>query len=160
MMLMSTYGTLQRMGDEKDRTVDNTKVSFRYPELVYNHYTFRHAVDDHNNRRQAPISIERTWSTNWWPNRVFAFLLGVTEVNVYLAMVNIFKLEKIEQLEFRKLLTFHLIHNSYDNKDIPQQRQKRSKVGQNDHEMLRLPPFKKFSVSRQVKSKIKYPQAL
>ena len=119
MMLMSTYGTLQRRGEEKDRIVDHAKVSFKYPELIFNHYTFRHAVDDHNNRRQAPISIKRSWSTNWWPNRVFAFILGVTEVNVYLALVNIFNCESIEQLEFRKLLAYHLIHNPYGNEDGP-----------------------------------------
>ena len=75
MMLMSTYWTLQRKDEEKERHIDNTKISFNYPELIFNQYCFCHPVDVQNNRRQAPISIELSWSTSWWPNRVFDFVL-------------------------------------------------------------------------------------
>ena len=54
--------------------------------VFYNHYKFWHdAVDDHNATRHSPISLEVEWATKWWPNRVFAFLLSVTEVNAMLA---------------------------------------------------------------------------
>ncbi len=82
MMLMGTYGTIERVGQEQTRTWKSEnaeyRTTFQYPELVHNHFKYRHAVDDNNNRRQAPVSIERTWSTNWWPHQVFAFLIAIT----------------------------------------------------------------------------------
>ena len=47
-------------------------------------------MDDHNSRRQAPINIEKKWETRYWLNRVFASLLAVIEVNVFLTMKNIY----------------------------------------------------------------------
>ena len=37
--------------------------SFRYPEVVHNHFQNRHSVDDHNAKRHSPISIEVVWAT-------------------------------------------------------------------------------------------------
>ena len=113
MMLMTTYGTLERHGEEKQRNVDGCQVTFAYPEVVKNHYTYHHAVDDHNSRRQYQISIERTWETRYWPNRVFAFLLAVTEVNVYLAMTNIYGEPAMKQIQFRQKLAQELMDNTY-----------------------------------------------
>ena len=65
MMLMSTYGTLERVGNNQSWTwkSDNTEhqTTFVYPELIQNHFQYYHAVDDHNNRSQSPISLEMTW---------------------------------------------------------------------------------------------------
>ena len=47
---------------------------------------FQHAVDDHNNLRHSGVSFEETWATKRWENRVFAFLLAITEVNMFLAL--------------------------------------------------------------------------
>jgi Transposase IS4 len=88
-MFMSTYGTLEKKGKETRRfimtqgTTENKE--FQYPEGIANHYKYRGLVDSHNTKRHAPISLETTWATKAWTNRVFAFLLAVTEVNVYLA---------------------------------------------------------------------------
>ena len=99
MMMMATYGTLEEKGEMKKRVDANGNViSFRYPEIIHNHFQFRHAVDDHNNRRQSPISIEKTWATAWWPNRVFAFLIAVVEVNTYLAALHLYGYDAMEQL--------------------------------------------------------------
>ena len=56
MSLMSTYGTNNR--DNGKETRHNWKVgggawstSFRYPEVVHNHFLYRHAVDDHNGKQ-------------------------------------------------------------------------------------------------------------
>ena len=85
------------------------------PKVIGNHFLFRHSVNDHNNKRHSPISIEEIWSTKWWPNRVFAFLLAVTEVNVALGMVEFGGKNPISQIEFRKSLANTLIHNEYFN---------------------------------------------
>jgi hypothetical protein len=76
MSLMSTYGTLEEIDDG-----GTIRKNFKYTEIIYNHFLYRHAVDDHNNKRHEPISLEVTWATQWWPNRVFAFFLAITEVN-------------------------------------------------------------------------------
>jgi hypothetical protein len=55
-------------------------------ETFENHYLYGHAVDDHHKFRHSNISLEETWVTHRWVNRVFAFVLAITEVNVFLAM--------------------------------------------------------------------------
>ena len=84
MMSMTMHGTLEWMGDDELRITSTDRKAFKCPELMFNHHKCRHAVDDNNNRRQSPISIEQMWGTKWWPNCTFAFLLGVTEVNILL----------------------------------------------------------------------------
>ncbi len=89
MSLMSTYGTVERFGEEKNCSWKEDGVTktakFQYPEVVHNHYKYRHMVDDHIARRQLPISLEESWATRRWSNRVFAFILGVSEVNAMMA---------------------------------------------------------------------------
>ena len=41
-------------------------------------------IDDHNNLHHAFLSIEDLWKMTQWENWVFAFILAVCEVNVYL----------------------------------------------------------------------------
>jgi hypothetical protein len=53
--------------------------------VFYHHYKFWHAVEDHNATRHSSFSFEMEWATKWWPNRIFPFLLSVTEVNAMLA---------------------------------------------------------------------------
>ena len=119
MMMMTTYGTLEKKGEIKKRVDDEGLLtSFRYPEIIHNHYQFRHAVDDHNNRRQSPISIEKTWATVWEPNRVFSLLIAVVEVNTYFAAIHFYSYDKMEQLGCRKLLATELLLNPYSKKDV------------------------------------------
>ena len=86
MQIMTTYGTMKQLGDQKLRHVmvngSRQVHSFRYPEVVHNHYQYRDVIDNHNSQCMHPISMEETWMTTRWPNRVFCFLLAVTMVNV------------------------------------------------------------------------------
>ena len=50
-------------------------VTFKYPEVVNNYYKYHHAVDDNNNIRMQPISIEYTWETKNWEHQPFVFSL-------------------------------------------------------------------------------------
>jgi hypothetical protein len=104
MQLMSTYGTNERMGDLMKRVYKDGGVlqekTFQYPEVVHNHFQYHHIIDDHNAKRHSPISLEVIWATKWWPNRVFAFLLGVMEVNVMLTSVTFGGYNKTSMLEF------------------------------------------------------------
>ena len=56
-----------------------------------NHYNYRDTMDEHNAFRHGCVtkhglSLEETWKTTRWENRIFAFILAVSEVNAYLAM--------------------------------------------------------------------------
>ena len=82
MQLMTTHGSNESIGDEKIRVVSGRNITLKYPELVYNHYRYRHTMDKHNNRKKSPIILESTWAKNWWQNRVFSFILAITEFNV------------------------------------------------------------------------------
>ena len=120
MSLMSTYGTNLQAGKEtshewvdRDGTKKNGK--FNYPEVVGNHFLYRHSVDDHNNKRHSPISLEVVWATKNWPNCVFSFLLLVTEVNVNLAAMYFCGQNQMGQVKFCKLLAQNLIYNTHYN---------------------------------------------
>ena len=88
---------------------------FKYTEVIANHYNYCGAVNEHNAYwhdcgKNNGLSLEETWKTTWWSNRVFVFILAVSEVNAYLAMRYFGEL-KMTQLEFRKKIAFELIHN-------------------------------------------------
>ena len=68
-------------------------------------------MDDHNNKRHSPISLEDVWRTAWWPNRCFAFLLSVTEVNIKLAYEYFFQSGPPAMIDFRKEMAAALIYN-------------------------------------------------
>ena len=87
-------------------------VWFKYLEIGWNHYTYRHAVDDHKNLRKSPISIGNTWATSYCPNCVFSFLIWMTEVDILLATNNIYGHEPMETLEFWNNLVKESMNNT------------------------------------------------
>ena len=117
-----------------------------------------HSVDDHNNKRHSPISLEVIWATKFWPNRVFAFLLGVTEVNVNLAATYFCGQEPTGQIEFRKLLAKTLIYNTYYEEDDDKTPDKKWKHHESGHCLITLPKNKKILGPRIVSANSEYPQ--
>ena len=122
LMMMSTYGSLIIKDGQRDSIrLDKDRqpiTTFKYTEVVANHFTYRGAVDEHNNKRhdcgtKNGLCLEDSWSTNRWENQVFAFILGITEVNAYLGM-QYFADKDYTQLEFRKKLSYEMIHNRFD----------------------------------------------
>ena len=118
MSLMSSYGTNNH--EEGRETTRQWKQNgelvikkFKYPDVVNIHFLFRHSVDDHNTKRHSPISLEVVWATKRWPNRVFAFLLGITEVNCFLAEKQFTSRKSESMMDFRKLLAYELIENNF-----------------------------------------------
>jgi len=163
MLLMATYGTLERVGPQHSRSWEDAdgqshSTRVQYPEIVYNHYKYRHSVDDHNNRRQSPISLEKTWSTHWWPNRVFAFLIAISEVNTLKAWTNIYQNPDMETLDFRKQLADELINNPFLAEETAAEARGTRKSARNSgHELLSLPPKKKWCGAQMVDSQSLYP---
>ena len=95
MTLISTYGSLHTHPNKKEsfRTDDKGKVlrTFKYKELIANHYNYRGTVDGHNAYQhdcgtKHRLSFEEKWKTTRWENLVFASILAVSEVNAYFAM--------------------------------------------------------------------------
>ena len=83
------------------------------------------------------------WSTKRWLNRVFAFLLPVTEMNVALDMVEFCGKNPISQLEFRKSLAYALIHNEYFNLQNNVTPEKKAKKQQTSAHFYCMPPKRK-----------------
>ena len=132
MSLMSTYGTKQHSGKETthewvDGSGNSQKTKFNYPEVVGNHFLYHHPIDDHNNKQHSPISLEDVWAMKYWPNRVFSFLLSITEVNVNLAATYFCGHEQTGQINFHKKLAKTLIFSTPYNEDddkAPEKKQK------------------------------------
>ena len=79
MTLISTYGSLHTHPNQKEsvRTDDKGKLikTFKYTEVIANHYNYRGAVDEHNAYRhdcgtKHGLSLEETWKTTRWANCV------------------------------------------------------------------------------------------
>ena len=72
MNVMSTYGTLNSVDGSitkriwKDDNNEEKNATFNYTEVFHNHFAYRHVVDDNNNIRMQPLSIEMTWMTKEW----------------------------------------------------------------------------------------------
>ena len=120
MKLMATYGSLTYHCGEKEnvRKVNGERIEFKYTKPFSDHFRYRHAVDDHNNLRHSSPSLEDTWVTARWVNRVFSFLLAVTEVNLYLYLRYMIWRNKADEdiptlHQFRKKLAFALIDNRW-----------------------------------------------
>ena len=158
MQIMSMYGTLGNLGQEKTRhfTVNEAHqvVKFCYPKVVHNHYAYRDVIDNHNLQHMHPISMEETWMTVRWPNCVFCFLLAVTMVNVQNAGVYCYHLPKVDSLFACKLIAQQLIENRY--LIVKQSARKWTWHGEMIHHLVALPTFKKFENGRLVKCKSKY----
>ena len=87
--------------------------TFKYPEVVYNHYKYRDCIDNHNSQHMHPISLEEMWMTAHWPNRVFCFLLAMTTVNVQNAANYFANTATIDSLSARCLIAKQLINNKH-----------------------------------------------
>ena len=151
MKIMSTYGGLTEKEDQRDShrahivngEVQNTTFKYKIP--FANYFLFQHMIDGNNSIRHQVPSLEQTWTTHRWPNRVFAFLLALAEVNCYLAFrFFIWKGdEKLQFMDFRSKLGWDLINNEYLDieEDESERRSKRKKRG--DHELEKAPPHAK-----------------
>lgn len=163
MTVMTTYGTINRTGKETERFVgppaDRRRIKFNYPEVFGNHFKYRHMVDDHNARRHAPISFEESWATKTWTHRIFAFLIAITEVNMQLCSKYFYVKDDVSQINYRKELCKSLIFNKYVVQEAEEGiRRSRKRPNNLDHELITLPPFKKFHNLRIVASNMQYAQ--
>jgi len=154
MMLMLTYGTCNRVGEEKRRDLDGgVRKVFRYPEVVYNHYQYRDAIDSNNAWRMGPIALEEVFATQQWPNRVFAYLLATSAVNANLGYCYFWKAKEVtDELTARKELANQLIFNPYlePKKRKADEMSARLRPRLIEHRVETLPPYKKFDAAGRI----------
>ena len=156
MQLMSTYGTLERMGMDRMRRFGNGQLTFKYPEVVYNHYQYRDSVDNHNASRMYPIALEEQWKTTRWPLRVFQFFFAVTEQNIRLAYTKIYNQEEVSQQKFRQMFSKALIQNPHIIADESPRRSPRDRAGRSLHSLDTIPPNRTFRQDSLVYCRYKY----
>ena len=154
-MFMSTYGScIERPNQQISRRtwVEGNEVkrcTFRYKEVTANHYLYRGSVDAHNRWRHdgganQGLSLEETWDTKRWENRVFSFVIAIAEVNAYLAMKQFQGLQE-DFITFRRKLSQELVHNTMDQDASASTEQRRSKRRkQTEHKLLSIPPYCKY----------------
>jgi hypothetical protein len=122
LIFMSTYGALVENPHQKisyrgrGGVREGPAVQFKYKEVIANHYNYRGAVDTHNTKRHdgntgCGMSLEASWITQRWENRVFAYILATSEVNAYYLGRSFFcgGSEDETQFTFRQKLAFDLI---------------------------------------------------
>jgi len=148
MIVMTTYGSLRRMGKENKRVYlvngDRRAKTFQYPEVIANHFTYRDSVDANNRDRMFPIALEETWKTTRWATRVFQFILALTEVNVRRAQVRIYGEPTASQQSFRRELARQLIFNPYLTPEPLNGVNLRPRLTRHGHALISIPCFKKF----------------
>ena len=128
------------MGPEKTRTFklnnEKTTTTFKYPEVVSNHYCYCDMIDNHNGMHMHPIALEETWLTLRWTNRVFSFLLAV---NVQNTATYFFNKEKIDALTAKHLIARDLIFNKHMKNVEEPMFSKWRRRGPIDHFLITLP---------------------
>ena len=78
-------------------------------------------------RRHAPISLEGTWATKFWPDRNFAWYLAASEVNAALAAGHMQNNGNVTPtLEFRRALAKEMLENTIGLEDSDRGRPARS----------------------------------
>ena len=68
---------------ERSGTKETKQFTYRQPFGL--HFRYIHQVDDHNNRRYEPISLEEKWSTKFWPDCNLSWYITVLGFNTALA---------------------------------------------------------------------------
>ena len=162
MSLMSTYGTLVRGGEQKERNYKdiggNKRRRFFYPELIVDYFSSRDKVDSHNGSRMFPIALEETWKTKRWPCRVFQFLLAITEVNMKLISEYYYGCDKTSMLDFRKRFAKEMIYNIYLEQENKRRSQMITRCQETAHSLESLAPFSTFRGSNFARCKTRYIQ--
>jgi hypothetical protein len=143
---MSTFGSLHEVdGHQAVRTLTNGSIArWTYTEPVSRHNRSKHWVDDHNQRRHAPIDLSFVWRTKWWPNRQFTFFFGVAEVNAANSRARARDQNPEPVLQFRRKLALKMLNNKLDTSDVPTRgpgsRTRRSVDGnQGEHRLMHRP---------------------
>ena len=115
MQIMSTYGTMSELGEEKKACHGEWSPASTHlqPDMVHNHYRYRDMIDNHNSLQMHPLSMEEMWMTACWPHHVFCFLLAMTVVNIQNGGAYFCAIPKLDALSARRNIAREFIYNRY-----------------------------------------------
>ncbi|CAN0456217.1 unnamed protein product, partial [Discosporangium mesarthrocarpum] len=68
-----------------DGRTEAYKKAVKRQQLVKDYFRNAPAIDVHNHHRQPSLALEDAWKTKKWKHHVFAPILGMTEMDAYLA---------------------------------------------------------------------------
>ena len=162
MSLMSTYGKTERFDEEINRSWKENggteMAKFKYPEVVHNHYKYRHMVDGHKTKKQSPISLGGNWVTHRWSNKVCIHTWCVrSQYNASWSLL--FWHTTTQYAWFQETAGKKLIHNTYYVKDNGMAIRKiRWEVEGCCNELLLLLKKNKFNGAKIVQNVSYYPQ--
>jgi hypothetical protein len=156
--IMSCHGVLDENQDHPTwRLIDGAWKSFKYAEPFSRHNKAKHWVDDVNQRRHAPISLESAWGTKWWANRQFTFLLSVAEVNATMARARARKEPTDSVLGFRKHLAKLMLENKLNERGVaPRSPNQPRRASNTPHVLSKREKFEgKYDPDRRVFKRVK-----
>jgi len=84
-LMLSNWGTTERVGRKKVRRVGGQLVSFLFTKFSHYYYLGRHGVDDNNRERQGVLSFEEAYRPLNWNLRQFGFVIGASLANAHIA---------------------------------------------------------------------------
>ena len=151
-LMMTTYGTLEyleRLGTQrryKGSGGDLVTKQFNYRKVFGINFNYRYQVDDNNNRRHSPVSVERTWDTKYWTDRCHAYFLALVEVNAnYLQGYLVDEVDVEPQLNFWRQLGWEMVENTFDEDTeaggVDGIRPRLRRGGLGDHELVTAPKY-------------------
>ena len=111
-------------------------------------------TDNHNSFQMHPISMEETWTTMRWANRMFCFLLAVTTVNIQNAAVYFLNKPKMDAMQSRRSIAKQLIFNNY----LVEEKlsKKRPRWASMEQSLIMVPKYKQIIQRQLVPCKMKY----
>lgn len=81
--------------------------------LFENYFFYQYTVDDCNNECHFNTSLKKTWITHWWDNRIFALILVIMGISIFLAPWCFMCKDKLQHvvLHFLMMLAKTLVYN-------------------------------------------------
>ena len=83
-LMLSDWGTTQRVGRKKIRQVGGEHVEFLFSKFQHYYYLGRHDVDDNNRTRQGFLSFEKAFRLKDWNLCKFGFIIGLSIANAHM----------------------------------------------------------------------------
>ena len=83
-LMLSNWGTTQRVGRNKVRRVGGELVQFLFTQFQHFYYLGRHGVDDNNRERQGLLAFEDVYRPKDWNRRQFGWVIGCVLANAHM----------------------------------------------------------------------------
>ena len=83
-LILSNWGTTERVGRRKVRRVGGQLVEFLFLQFQHYYYYGRHGIDDNKRERQGLLSFEDVYRPRDWNRRQFGWMVGAVLANAHM----------------------------------------------------------------------------